>query len=442
MLMPQRHHGNSVDDPLGIVGEEAVIQRERNWAGNHTYRASRFHQPASLDELRRIVSAATRVRALGSRHAFNDIADSTELVSLDRLPQKAAIDSSSGTVTVTAGMTYGALAQVLHHEGVALHNMASLPHISIAGAIATATHGSGDANGNLATAVSALELVTHDGDIVHVSRTDDDFAGIVVGLGALGIVTRITLDLQPGYQMRQQVFEHLDWDVLYDRFDDVMAGADSVSLFTDFGETVDQVWLKTRVDREPADPLPDEFLGAAVAVVPLHPVGSLSPDNCTGQLGVPGAWHDRLPHFRMDAIPASGDEIQAEYMLPRRHAVAALQAIRERASEIQQHLWISEIRTVRADDLWMSTAYGTDTVCIHFSWRFDPPAVDRVLPVVEAALAPYGPRPHWGKVFAMGPAELGARYQRLADFRRLATSMDSRGAFRNDFLDRYVFDGG
>lgn len=418
-----------------------MIQGERNWAGNRTYRASRFHQPASLDELRQIVSTATRVRALGSRHAFNDLADSSELISLDRLPQKAAIDTSSGTVTVTAGMTYGALAQVLHHEGLALHNMASLPHISIAGAIATATHGSGDTNGNLATAVSALELVTSEGDIVHVSRTDECFSGMVVGLGALGIVTGITLDVQPAYRVRQQVFEHLDWDVLVDRFDDVMAGADSVSLFTDFGETVDQIWLKTRVDQEPAGPLPDNFLGAPAATKPLHPVGSLSPVNCTGQFGVPGAWHERLPHFRMDAVPASGDEIQAEYMLPRRHAVAALGAIRECASAIQPHLWISEIRTVRADDLWMSTAYGTDTVCIHFSWRFDPAAVDRVLPIIEAALAPYGPRPHWGKVFAMDPVELGARYERLGDFQRLAASMDSRGVFRNDLLDRYVFDG-
>lgn len=421
--------------------EESVSGTERNWAGNHTYRASRIHRPAALDELRRIVAGADRIHALGSRHAFNDIADSIELISLDRLVQKADIDSSSGTVTVTAGVPYGALAQVLHHEGLALHNMASLPHISIAGAIATATHGSGDTNGNLATAVSALELVTSNGDIVRVSRGDDEFAGMVVGLGALGIVTRITLDVQPAFQVRQQVFEHLDWDVLVDRFDDVMAGANSVSLFTDFGETVDQVWLKTRVDRELADPLPDDFLGAKAAPVPLHPVRSLSPDNCTAQLGVPGAWHDRLPHFRMDAVPASGDEIQAEYMLPRRHAVAALQAIRERAPAFRPHLWISEIRTVRADDLWLSTAYGTDTVCIHFSWHFDPPAVSRVLPIVEAALAPFGARPHWGKVFAMGPAELGGRYERLADFRRLAASMDSRGAFRNDFLDRYMLDG-
>lgn len=422
------------------MGEKTVIQGERNWAGNHTYRASRFHQPASLDELRQIVSTATRVRALGSRHAFNDLADSTELISLDGLPQQVAIDKSSGTVTVTAGMTYGALAQVLHHEGLALHNMASLPHISIAGAIATATHGSGDTNGNLATAVSALELVTSDGDIVHVSRADECFSGMVVGLGALGIVTGITLDVQPAYEVRQQVFEGLDWDVLVDRFDEVMAGAESVSLFTDFGETVDQVWLKTRVDQEPSAPLPDDFLGARAAVVPLHPVRSLSPDNCTAQLGVSGAWHDRLPHFRMDAVPASGDEIQAEYMVPRRHAVAALQAVRECASAIQPHLWISEIRTVRADDLWMSTAYGTDTVCIHFSWRFDPQAVDRVLPIVEAALAPYGPRPHWAKMFAMDPVALGARFERLADFQRLAASIDSRGAFRNDFLDRYIFD--
>jgi xylitol oxidase len=415
------------------------MARETNWAGNYAYRSSRFHQPTSLDEVRRIVAVAPKVHALGSRHSFNDIADSPELVSLDRLDQTIDIDRTAGTVTVSAGIRYGTLAQALERECLALHNMASLPHISIAGAVATATHGSGDANGNLATAVAALELITGDGDILHVSRDDDDFAGMVVGLGALGIITRLTIEVQPSYQVRQQVFEHLDWDVLFGRFDDVTSGADSVSVFTDYGETVDQVWLKRRVDPESAEPLANDFLGAIAALEPRHPVRTLAAGNCTEQLGVPGAWSDRLPHFRMDAVPASGDEIQAEYMVPRRYAVAALQAIRELAPVIRPHLWICEIRTVAADDLWLSTAYRTNTVCIHFSWRFDPPAVERLLPIIEAALGPYEARPHWGKMFVTTPAELEARYERLPEFRRLAERLDRRGAFRNDFLDRYLF---
>lgn len=415
-----------------------MVTNERNWAGNYTYRSTRLHQPTSVDELRQVVASAPKIHALGSRHSFNDIADSAELVSLDLLDQRIEIDREASTVTVSAGIRYGRLAQALERERLALHNMASLPHISVAGAIATATHGSGDANGNLSTAVAALEVVTSDGDVLSVTREDDDFAGMVVALGALGVVTRLTLDVQPSYLVRQQVFERLEWDVLFDRFDEVTSSADSVSLFTDYGETVDQVWLKSRVDTESPKPLLDNFLGALAASRSLHPVATLSSENCTEQLGVPGAWADRLPHFRMDAVPASGDEIQAEYMIPRRFALTALEAVRALAPVIRPHLWVSEIRTVAADDLWLSTAYRTDIVGIHFSFKPDPATVERLLPVVEAALAPFEARPHWGKVFAATARELEARYERLPDFRRLAERMDRRGAFRNDFLDRHV----
>ncbi len=410
-----------------------------NWAGNHAYRAARLHQPTSTGELRSIIAAAPMIHALGSRHCFNDIADSAELVSLDRLDYGIEIDRTASTVTVGGSIRYGALAQALVREGLALHNMASLPHISVAGAVATATHGSGDAKGNLATAVAALELVTSDGDLVTASRGDDDFAGMVVSLGALGVVTRVTLDVKPTYQMQQQVFEHLDWDVLYDRFDDVMSAADSVSLFTDYGDAVDQVWVKSCVDPDNPTPLPDSFMGAMAAPTPLHPVRRLSAASCTEQLGVTGSWADRLPHFRMESVPASGDEIQAEYMIPRHVAVLALRALRDIAPLIQPHMHISEVRTVAADDLWLSTAYEMDTVCIHFSWKSDPAAVERVLPLVEQALAPFEPRPHWGKQFMLDARALDNRYERLPQFRRLASKLDPRGAFRNDFLDRYVF---
>jgi xylitol oxidase len=410
-----------------------------NWAGNHTYRATRLHQPSSLDELRAIVAHAPKIHALGSRHCFNDIADSAELVTLKGLDQGIEIDRSASTVTVNAGIRYGDLARALEREGLALHNMASLPHISVGGAVATATHGSGDKLGNLATAVAALELVTSDGDILRVSRGDDDFAGMVVGLGALGVVTRLTLDVQPSYLVRQEIFEHLAWDVLYDQFDAVMASADSVSLFLDYGEDVGQVWLKSRVDPENPRPRPDHLLGAAAATRALHPVPTLTAESCTEQLGVPGSWADRLPHFRMEAVPASGDELQTEYMVPRRRAVEALRAVRDLAPAIQPHLLISEIRTIAADDLWLSMAYKTDTVGIHFSWKPDPDAVNGLLPLLEAALAPFGARPHWGKLFVATARDLEPRFECLPDFRRLAGRLDRRGAFRNAFLERHVF---
>ena len=416
-----------------------MVTSARNWAGNYTYRSTRLHQPETVDELRSVVAGAPKIHALGSRHSFNDIADSNELVSLELLEPSVDIDWSVNTVTVSGGTRYGELAQALEREGLALHNMASLPHISVAGAIATATHGSGDANGNLATAVAAMELVTSEGDLLRVSRNDEDFAGMVVGLGALGVVTRQTLDAQPTYLVRQQVFENLRWDVLFEQFDEVMASADSVSLFTDYGDHVDQVWLKSRVDPANPTPLPDNFMGALAATHARHPLATLTGDTCTEQLGVPGAWSDRLPHFRMGSTPASGEEIQAEYMIPRQHAVAALRALCDLRTEIRPHLLITEVRSVAADNLWLSTAYQTDTVCIHFSWKSDPDAVNRLLPLVEQALAPFSPRPHWGKVFVATASDLEARYERLPDFRRLAEELDPRGTFRNEFVDRHVF---
>lgn len=409
-----------------------------NWAGVHTYRARELHAPESLDELRSIVARAPQVHALGSRHAFNDLADADELVSLERMPAGIALDREARTVTVSAGVRYGELALALQREGFALHTMASLPHISVAGAVATATHGSGDRNGNLATAVAALELVTSEGEVVHAARGDDDFAGMVVGIGALGVVTRFTLDVEPTYMVRQQVFDRLPWETVLARFDEVTAAADSVSLFTDYGDVVDETWLKERVDPVGAAPLRPDFLGAPAATADLHPVRRLDAASCTGQLGVPGPWHDRLPHFRMEGTPASGDEIQSEYMVPRVHAVAALRALRALHARMAPHLWIAEIRTVAADDLWLSTAYGADTVCLHFSWLRDAAEVARLLPLVEEALAPFRPRPHWAKVFQATARELEPRYERFAGFRALQRRLDPRGAFRTAYVERVI----
>ena len=410
-----------------------------NWSGNYTYRAATVHRPSSIDALRRIASRAPKLHALGTRHCFNDIADSAELVVLDGLPNEIAIDREARTVAINPSTTYGALARELERAGLALHNMASLPHISVGGAVATATHGSGDKNGNLSTAVAALDLVTSEGELLHVARGDADFDGMVVHLGALGVVARLTLDVQPSYLVRQQVFEHLPWETLFAQFDDVMGAADSVSLFIDYRSDVNQIWLKSRVDPANPSPLREELLGARAATRPIHPVADLSPEHCTEQLGAPGPWLDRLPHFRVDSVPASGNELQSEWMLERCHAVAALRALRELAPALRPLLWTSEVRTVAADQLWLSTAYGAESVCLHFSWKLDQAAVERLLPEIETALAPFAPRPHWGKVFAATAAELAPRYPRFADFRCLAERLDPRGAFRNAYLDRCLF---
>ena len=396
----------------------------RNWAGNYEYRARTVHRPGSVEELREIVSRAPRIRAIGSRHSFTDIGDSDELVALDGLPGE--IEVGDGTVTVPGHLRYGDVAERLKPEGLALHNLGSLPHISVAGAIATATHGSG--TGNLATAVAGLELVTSSGELVTARRGDPDFDGMVVSLGALGVVTRVTLDAEPAYEIRQRVFEGLPWDAVPDAF----GAAYSVSVFTRWNETADQVWVKSR--GEP----PGELEGARPAEADVHPLPGMDPVHATRQLGVPGAWSDRLPHFRMEFTPSAGEEIQSEYLVPREHAVAAIEAVRALGDALRPALQIAEIRTVDADSLWLSPQYGQDTIGFHFTWKREPELVGRLAGALEVALSPFAPRPHWGKVFLAGSATMADRYERLPDFARLAERLDPRGAFRNDWLERHV----
>jgi len=396
-----------------------------------------LHRPSTLEQLQEIVAAAPQVRAVGSRHSFNDIADAAEQVSLDALPADVVVDRAAGTVSSGGGVTYGELAGALNAEGMALHNLASLPHISVAGAVATATHGSGDKSGNLATAVAALELVTSSGELRTTARGAPDFEGMVVGLGALGVVTRLTLDAEPAYEVRQRVFESLAWDALFESFDAIMAAGDSVSVLTRWGEAVEQVWVRSRVT-DAAEVVRDDLFGARPAVVDRHPILGLDPGWCTPQLGVPGAWSDRLPYFRMGFTASSGAELQSEYLVPRELAVPAIDALRPLADRIRPVLQVCEIRTVAADALWMSPQYSCDTAGIHFTWTLDRDAVVRVLAEVEPALAPFAARPHWGKLFLAGAGTIAPHYERLPDFVRLLEAHDPRGAFRNGWLEARV----
>ena len=410
----------------------------RNWAGNHAYRAERVHRPSSVEELREIVAAARQIRVLGSRHSFNAIGDAAELVTLEDLPADIVVDHDARTVACSAAVRYGTLAEALEREGVALRNLASLPHISVGGAVATATHGSGDTNGNLATEVAAVELVTSDGDLLTRARGDDDFDGLVVGLGALGAMTRVTLDVEPAYEVRQRVFEELRWDALLEHFDAITASGYSISVFHRLHETAaDQVWVKSRVTAEP-EQIRDELVGARAATEERHPILGVDPVNCTAQRGVPGLWSDRLPTFRMGFMPSSGEEIQSEFLIARERAVPAIETVRALAGSIRPVLQVCEIRTMAADRLWLSPQYEQDTIGIHFTWKPEQQAVERVLVAVEAALAPFEPRPHWGKLFLATAADIAPLYPRLPDFARLAARLDPRGAFRNDWLERRV----
>jgi alditol oxidase len=410
---------------------------EVNWAGSYEYRANRLHRPTSLEQVQEIVAGAASVHVLGSRHSFNGIPDSAELLRLDALPAKVVVDRARSTVSFGAGLPYGELAQALNDQGLALHNLASLPHISVAGAIMTGTHGSGDANGNLATAVAGLELVTSSGKIVTAARGDPDFEGMVVGLGVLGAATRLTVDVEPAYEVRQRVFEGLSWKALDDHFNEISGLGYSVSLFTRWGPAVEQVWVKSRVSGGP-EPVLGDLFGAVPATVERHPVLGVDPVNCTPQLGRPGLWSDRLPHFRMEFRPGSGDELQSEYLVARGDALAAMERLRSVADRIQPQLRVCEIRTMAADRLWMSPQEGRDTVGFHFTWNRDQPAVEEALVHLEAALAPFGARPHWGKLFLADAGTIGPLYERRKDFIRLQERLDPRGAFRNGWLRAHV----
>lgn len=411
-----------------------------NWAGNLSYRAARVHRPTSVEELRRIVVGSERVKALGSRHCFNDIADTpADHVVLDGLQAPVTVDGSdeegTGVIWVPGGMRYGDLVPLLARRGGALHNLASLPHITVVGATATGTHGSGNRSGSLSTSVVGLELVRSDGEVTVLREGDADFPGAVVHLGALGVVTRVGLRFQRTFDVRNTVYLGLTWDRLFADFAAVADAAYSVSVFTDWRE-VTQVWVKSRTDEPEVHP--EDFFGARAATEPTHMLPGTPVENLTEQLGVPGAWHERLPHFRVGFTPSRGEELQSEYFVPRRHGPAACGALRALADRISPLLMVSEIRTVAADDLWLSPAHGSDVIALHFTWLPDEPGVRAVLPEIEEALRPFGGRPHWGKLFTTGARELADLYPRLPDFRALVRRYDPRGAFRNDYLDRTV----
>ena len=396
----------------------------KNWAGNVTYSAASVIAPRTVEEAQELIGGSNRLRALGTRHSFNRVADTSgTLLSTEHLDRVVHI--GEGTVTVEAGIRYGELGRLLDEHGLALPNYASLPHISVGGAAATATHGSGAGNQSLAASVAALELVRADGELVRFGRIDDAFDGVVVALGALGLAARMTLDVVQAFELRQYVFDDLPWRVVEANLDDLLALGYSTSLFTLWADAgVHQVWVKS------ADPVETCF-GATPAVGPRHPIPGADTANCTEQFGVPGPSGERLPHFRVGFTPSGGDELQSEYSVAREHAVDALHALRRFGPVLTPLLLTSEIRAVAADTLWLSPFYERDSVCFHFTWRPLGAAVSELLPRIETALAPFDARPHWGKVFVDSPA---ARYPRLAAFRALRARLDPGGVFDNAFV--------
>ncbi len=416
-----------------------------NWAGNYTFSTQHLAQPASTAELQRLLPTLQEAKSVGSRHSFNHIADTTG-TQIDLVQMKSMqLDAAARTATIGGGVTYGELAPWLHRQGFAVHNLASLPHISVAGACATATHGSGLANGCLSTAVRSMDLVTSTGDLVTLSRdtTPDAFRLAAVHLGALGVVSALTLDLLPSFDVAQMIYTDLNFSELQYGLREIFSAGYSVSLFTNWqAPRATQACVKRIVVPGQIEDFPDTFFGAARQTQKLHPLPNISAESCTEQLGQPGPWFERLPHFRLDYTPSAGAELQTEYFVPLEQAYDAIVAVERLRERITPHLLINELRTVAADDLPMSMAYRRDSLAMHFTWKQDLDPVLALLPAVEEALAPFGARPHWGKLFTVPASRLPALYPELDSFRALAQRFDPRGVFRNAFLRELLFPPG
>ncbi len=423
-----------------MAGGGVSDAKRTNWSGNYEFHAKKLDTPATVDEVRKLVKSGGKLKAVGSAHSFNSIADSPgDQVSLKSFEQMK-VDPERRTVTVGAGVKYGQVAPYLYEKGFALHNLASLPHISVAGACSTATHGSGNRNGNLSTAVSGIEMVNGAGELVRIERGGDGFDGAVVGLGALGVMTSLTLDVQPKYDMTQVVYENLSFDRLKGDLDEIFSSGYSVSLFTDWQKhRATQVWIKRRLDQRYAAALGPDFFGASRATKKLHPISGHPAESCTEQMGIPGPWYERLPHFRMNFTPSSGNELQTEYFVARENGYEAIEAVESLRDRITPLLFVTEFRTIDADKLWLSPCYERASMTIHFTWKPEWPAVRDLLPRIEEKLAPFQPRPHWAKLFTIDGARVRAQYAKLGEFLKLAARYDARGEFQNEFLKRTVF---
>jgi len=419
---------------LGAVSNAKILLAQQdaafNWAGNVRYGTNRLLNIESVEQLQEFVQKQNSLKALGSRHCFNRIADNVhQLISLRSMDRVLDIDETEKTVSVEAGITYSKLGPELDRQGYALHNLASLPHISVAGAIATATHGSGSKNGNLASAVAEIELVTADGELRTFSRKKDadGFLGVVVHLGALGIVTRVKLDIQPTFRISEYWYHGMKKESLYENFSKIMNSAYSVSLPTRGFTNEHWPSIRLRVHEEAGFEAKPELFGARLASTASKKAGQATHNTS-------GPWWERLPHFAIDGLAAKGNELQTEYFVAIEHAVDAIKTVATLADRIQPLLYASELRTVAADKLWMSTCYEQQSLAIHFTWKPDKEGVANLLPEIEKRLAPFEPRPHWGKLFFMGSKTLEARYDRLADFRRLVGRYDPEAKFGNAFL--------
>ena len=407
----------------------------QNWSKNVEFNDRGYLQPESLTELQELVRSNQKIRARGTAHCFNEIANtSSYAINLAKMPRVIEVNPETDSVTVAAGLTYGELAPALHSQGWALNNLASLPHISIAGSISTGTHGSGIKNQNLANQVLSLDIVTAEGELRHIDRANPAFNALVVGLGLGGIVYQYGLKIEPTFKIRQVIYPEIPLDVLQRNFDQIMGTAYSVSYFTDWSTSqIGNLWCKFR----DSEVIPQSVGGSSQADKKYHPIPSVDPVACTDQLGEAGDWHQRLSHFKLEFTPSVGEEIQTEFFVDRKDAAAAIEAVSKLGEEISPLLWITELRTIAADEFWLSGTYQRDTLAIHFTWKRDD-AIYPVIEKVEAALRPLNYRPHWGKVFTADGKYLSSVYPKMSEFKALVEALDPLSKFENTFTRRIL----
>jgi xylitol oxidase len=430
-----------------------------NWGGNFRFSTTDIRFPRSLDEVVDAVKEGApkstpggvgppvkHLRALGSRHSFSKIADTAEmLVSLSAMNRILAVNPGSATeaptITVEGGAIYTDVTPFVEFIGAAFHNQLTLSEVSVAGSINTGAHGTGITNGILATQVRSVELVLANGTVTTLRKgVDAAFPAAVVGLGAFGVVTKVELEMQASYQMTQHVFLNLPFTTLTDQFDTIMSSAYTVQAWTDWSDPTNfnQVWVGDRDDDAADFSTAPAFYGATRAPAQVTPVAALPPTYVVPQ-GVAGPWNERLVCYRLGLSGFNGDEIQSEYILPITNAKAALEAIAALATQIAPLCYVSVVRTIAADDFWLSPAYGRDSVAIHFTWKPQLDAVVALLPTIESALAGLDAVPHWGKFFTMAPSVFLQRYDKLAEWKATAAAYDPSGRFRNAFLNDNVF---
>jgi FAD-linked oxidoreductase len=427
----------------------------RNWAGTESAVATEVVRPRDVEEITAAVGRAARegrtVRARGSGHSFTAVGAAHDVaLELGEWTGITAADLDTGLVTVRAGTTLRALNAELDRLGLAMTNLGDIDAQTVAGAIATGTHGTGARFGGIATQVAGLELVLADGSVVGCSDTErpELFAAARVGLGALGVVSTVTLRTEPSFVLAAEERPE-PLDAVLEALEQNCSGNDHFEFYWfPYGPQA----LTKRNNRMPAG-TPPEPLSRARQFVAYE----LMENRVFGAVCRLGRRVPRLvrPLNKMSSNVLSGRSyrdishrvfvtnrrvrfVESEYAVPRPALGEVLTELRRRVPELAEPVMFPvEIRVAAADDIWLSTAYQRDSAYIAIHQFVGMPYRD-YFDLFESIVAGVGGRPHWGKMHTLDAAALRARYPRFDDFAALRKELDPAGLFANPYLDRVL----